>query len=69
MMPEIVIRGRMVMGARHAELADLNSLEKRYGAYTVEALNELGEAGLELTTGVRHRECVEMRRAWCAQYD
>ena len=59
----------MVMGARHADLADLNPLEKRYGGYTVEALNELGEAGLEITAGVRHRECVEMRRAWFAQND
>ena len=69
MTPEIVIRGGMVMGARHADLADLNPPEKRYGGYTVEVLNELGEAGLEFTTGVRHRECVEMRRAWFAQND
>ena len=54
MTPEIVIRGGMVMGARHADLADLNAL---------------GEAGLEITAGVRHRECVEMRRAWFAQND
>ena len=57
------------MGARHADLADLNPPEKRYGAYTVVALNELGEAGLEFTAGVCHRECVEMRRAWFAQND
>ena len=68
MTPEIVIRGGMVMGARHADLADLNPPES-VGGYTVEALNALGEAGVEITAGVRHRECVEMRRAWFAQND
>ena len=69
MTPEIVIRGGMVMGARHADLGDLKPPEKRYGGYTVEALNALGEAGVEITAGVRHRECVKMRRAWFARND
>ena len=69
MTPEIVIRGGMVMGARHADLAALNPPEKRYGGDTVEALNALGEAGVEITAGGRHRECVKMRRAWFARND
>ena len=59
----------MVMVARHVDVADLHPPEKRYGGYTVEALNELGEAGLEIVSGVRHRECVDMRRAWLEQND
>lgn len=59
----------MVIGARHADLADLNPPEKRYGNYTVEALNELGAAGLDIVTGVRHAECVDMRRAWMRRDD
>lgn len=54
----------MVIGARHADLADLSPLNKQYGGYTVEALNELGEAGLDIVTDVRRDECVEMRRDW-----
>ena len=54
----------MVICARHADLADLSPLNKQYGGYTVEALNELGEAGLDIVTDVRRDECVEMRRDW-----
>ena len=58
----------MVIGARHADMHDINPPAKRYGKYTVEALNELTDAGLEIVTGVRLAECIEMRRNWLSAH-
>ena len=41
----------------------------RYDDYTVEALNELGEASREIVAGLGHRECVDMCCAWLKQND
>lgn len=57
----------MVIGARHTDVSDLSPPAKQYGGYTVEALNDLAGAGLDIITGVRTAECVEMRRTWLAR--
>jgi tRNA(adenine34) deaminase len=50
---------RLVLGLRHK---DLNRTD--LGAYSIEAYCNLLEWPLELVTGVRHAECLELRRRW-----
>jgi tRNA(adenine34) deaminase len=50
---------RLVLGSRHA---DLNRTD--LGTYSVESFAALMNAPLELTTGVRHAECLALRRSW-----
>ena len=57
----------MVIGARHADMKDINPLAKQYANYTVEALDQLTDAGLDIITDIRHQECVDMRRSWIAE--
>ena len=54
----------MVIGARHADMKDINPPTKQYADYTVEVLDRLTNAGLDIITDVRHQECLEMRRSW-----
>jgi tRNA(adenine34) deaminase len=49
----------LVLGARHADLG-----RSDLGRYSIEAFCELVGYPLELRTGVRHAECVELRRRW-----
>ncbi len=51
--------GQLVLGARHA---DLNRTD--LGTYTVESFAQLAGFTLELTTGIRQAECLELRRSW-----
>jgi tRNA(adenine34) deaminase len=53
---------RLVLGARHAALNNQD-----LGRYTVETLLELTGRSIELVTGVRERECEDLRRAWNAE--
>jgi tRNA(Arg) A34 adenosine deaminase TadA len=53
---------RVVLGARHADIQ-----RKDIGGYTVETLHKLVGRSFELVTGVRSKECVEMRLAWIAE--
>jgi tRNA(adenine34) deaminase len=54
--------GRLVLGGRHAGIG-----RKDIGGYSVETLLSLTGRSLELVTGVRTRECEEMRLAWIAE--
>jgi len=51
--------GRLVLGARHADIG-----RPDLGAYRVEVLLEMTGRPLQLVTGVRERECAEPFRAW-----
>jgi tRNA(Arg) A34 adenosine deaminase TadA len=53
---------RLVLGARHAALKNQD-----LGRYTVETLLELTGRSIEFVTGVREKECEDLRRAWNAQ--
>jgi tRNA(adenine34) deaminase len=48
---------RLVLGARHASLKRVD-----YGAYAVESLLRLTDRQMEVVTGVRERECEDLRR-------
>ncbi len=50
---------RLVLGARHVDLQRTD-----YGGYSVETLMELTKRNLEVVTGVRQAECIEVRRNW-----
>lgn len=50
---------RLVLGLRHA---DLNRID--LGTYSIEAFCRMMEWPLTLVTGVRHGECLEIRRRW-----
>jgi len=50
---------RLVLGCRHAGLK-----RKDLGTYTVEALVAMTGRPLEIVTGVRERECEDLRRSW-----
>jgi tRNA(Arg) A34 adenosine deaminase TadA len=49
----------LVLGGRHASMK-----RKGLGTYSVESMLALTERSLELVTGVRQKECEEMRRNW-----
>jgi tRNA(adenine34) deaminase len=51
--------GRLVLGLRHK---DLNRVD--LGSYSIEAYRAMLAWPLELVTGVRHAECLELRRSW-----
>lgn len=51
--------GRLVLGLRHK---DLNRVD--LGSYSIEAYRSMLAWPLELVTGVRHAECLELRRSW-----
>jgi len=53
---------RLVLGGRHAGIG-----RKDIGGYSVEVLLSLTGRSLELVTGVRTRECEELRLAWIAE--
>lgn len=50
---------RVVLGARHA---DLNRTD--LGSYSFERLMTMMNQSVELVTGMRHAECVAVRRDW-----
>lgn len=52
---------RLVLGGRHAGIG-----RKDIGGYSVETLLSLTGRSLEVVTGVRTRECEELRLAWIA---
>lgn len=53
---------RLVLGGRHAGIG-----RKDIGGYSVEVLLKLTGRELELVTGVRQKECEEMRLEWIAE--
>ena len=53
---------RLVLGGRHAGIG-----RNDIGGYTVETLLSLTGRSLELVTGIRTRECEELRLAWIAE--
>ncbi|PYN50261.1 MAG: tRNA-specific adenosine deaminase [Candidatus Rokuibacteriota bacterium] len=50
---------RLVLGARHATLRRTD-----LGTYSIETFCRMAGYDLALTTGVRERECTELRRRW-----
>jgi tRNA(adenine34) deaminase len=60
----IVVAGirRVVLGARHEDLKRTD-----LGRYKFEGLMDLMAQQVELVTGVRHAECVALRRDWTQQ--
>lgn len=56
-----------VIGARHADMKDIDPLAKQYANYTVEALDQLTDAGHDIITDIRHQKCVDMPRSWIAE--
>jgi guanine deaminase len=54
----------VVMGARHSDLADVSPRD--YGGYRVEALLEMAGVEYDVVTGIRHEECIKLRRDWLA---
>jgi tRNA(adenine34) deaminase len=53
---------RVVLGARHADLQRTD-----LGQYNFERLMDMMAQQVELVTGVRHAECVTLRRDWTKQ--
>jgi len=53
---------RVVLGARHDDLQRTD-----LGRYSFERLMDMMAQKVELVTGVRHVECVTLRRNWSAQ--
>jgi tRNA(adenine34) deaminase len=53
---------RIVLGGRHAAMK-----RKDLGNYTIEKLLSLTRQQLDLITGVRTKECEDMRWAWRKQ--
>ena len=53
---------RLVLGGRHAGIG-----RNDVGGYSVETLLSLTGRSIELVTGVRTRECEELRLAWVAE--
>ena len=53
---------RLVLGGRHAGIG-----RNDIGGYTVETLLSLTGRSLALVTGIRTRECEELRLAWIAE--
>lgn len=53
---------RLVLGARHADIG-----RKDIGRYSVETMLELTGRSIEFVTGVRAKECLEIRLAWIAE--
>jgi tRNA(adenine34) deaminase len=51
--------GHLVLGSRHADLKRTD-----LGTYSVESFAQLAGFTIELTTGVRHAECLALRRSW-----
>src|SRR4051812_14947867 len=49
----------LVLGGRHA-----NMQRKGLGTYSVETMLKMTERSLDLVTGVRAKECEDMRRNW-----
>ena len=56
-----------VIGARHADRKNIDPLAKQYANYTVEALDQLTDAGHDIITDIRHQKCVDMPRSWIAE--
>jgi tRNA(Arg) A34 adenosine deaminase TadA len=54
--------GRLVMGGRLVGIG-----RRDMGRYSTEAMLELVARPLELVTGIRARECEELRMAWAAE--
>ena len=54
--------GCLVLGARHAGIGRTD-----LGRYSVETFLEFTGRSLKFVTGVKSRECEEMRRAWIAE--
>jgi tRNA(adenine34) deaminase len=50
---------RLVLGLRHAELKRTD-----LGTYSIEAYCRMLEWPLDIVTGVRHAECLALRRRW-----
>jgi tRNA(adenine34) deaminase len=50
---------RLVMGLRHADLKRTD-----LGTYSIEAYCKMLAWPLEIVTGVRHAECLELRKRW-----
>ena len=50
---------RLVLGLRHADLKRTD-----LGTYSIEAYCKLLAWPLEIVTGVRHAECLELRKRW-----
>jgi tRNA(Arg) A34 adenosine deaminase TadA len=50
---------RLVLGLRHADLKRTD-----LGSYSIEAYCRMLAWPLELVTGVRHAECLALRRRW-----
>jgi tRNA(Arg) A34 adenosine deaminase TadA len=53
---------RVVLGARHADLQRTD-----LGRYSIETFMAMMAQEVELITGVRNPECVQLRRAWTEQ--
>ena len=51
--------GRLVLGLRHADLKRTD-----LGTYSLEAYCRMLDWPLEIVTGVRHAECLALRRRW-----
>jgi tRNA(adenine34) deaminase len=51
--------GRLVLGLRHADLKRTD-----LGTYSIEAYCRMLDWPLEIVTGVRHAECLALRRRW-----
>ena len=50
---------RLVLGLRHADLKRTD-----LGSYSIEAYCRMLAWPLEIVTGVRHAECLELRKRW-----
>ena len=53
---------RLVLGARHADIG-----RKDLGRYAIETMLDFTGRSIELVTGVRAKECVDVRLAWIAE--
>jgi tRNA(adenine34) deaminase len=53
---------RLVLGARHADIGRTD-----IGCYSVETMLELTGRSIELVTGVKQKECVDVRLEWIAE--
>ena len=51
--------GRLVLGLRHQDLKRVD-----LGSYSIEAYCKMLAWPLEIVTGVRHAECLELRKRW-----
>ena len=53
---------RLVLGARHADIGRTD-----LGRYSIETMLEFTGRSIELVTGVKQQECVDVRLAWIAE--